>query len=25
LGQQHMACNIFAVAAQRRWFGTKLY
>ena len=25
LGQEHMECNIFAVAAQRRWFGAKLY
>ena len=25
LGQQHMACNVLAVAAQRRWFGAKLY
>ena len=25
LGQEHMECNIFAVAAQRRWFVSKLY
>ena len=25
LGQQYMECNVFAVAAQRKWLGAKLY